>query len=430
MSACPLGIILTPLIAIGINHKTAPLEVRERVAFAPERLMDALRELIGKTAASEASILSTCNRTELLCSATPDDSDAILQWFRDYHGLSKEEIDPYIYVFPEQNAVRHLMRVASGLDSMVLGEPQILGQVKDAYSHAKQAGTAGRMLNGVYQHVFSVAKQVRTDTAIGSSPISVAFAAVSLAKQIFSDFNKHTALLIGAGETIELTARHLNEAGMGKLIIANRTVERAQKLAEEVNGEAIALGEMPDHLHQADIVISSTASQLPILGKGAVERALKQRKHRPILMVDIAVPRDIEPEVNKLDDIYLYSVDDLQEIIDEGLRSRQQAAEQAEEIIDVQVAHFNGWLQSLDAGLTIGTYRQSAEQLRDAELEKALALLRRGVNAEEIIQRFAYNLTNKLIHQPSSQMKKASYEGRAHVLEAARELLGIKDQDN
>ena len=404
--------------------------MRERVAFAPDGMLDALRELIGKTPAIEASILSTCNRTELLCSAAPHDSESILEWFRTYHGLSKDEIDPYVYIFPEQNAVRHLMRVASGLDSMVLGEPQILGQVKEAFSNAKKAGTAGRLLNGVYQHVFSVAKQVRTDTAIGSSPVSVAFAAVSLAKQIFSDFDKHTALLIGAGDTIELTAKHLREAGMGNLIIANRTVERAQRLASEVNGKAVALADMPDHLQFADIVISSTASQLPILGKGAVERALKQRKHRPMLMVDIAVPRDIEPEVNKLDDVYLYSVDDLQEIIDEGLRSRQQAAEQAEEIIDVQVAHFNGWLQSLDAGLTIGTYRRDAERLRDEELLKALQLLQRGANPEETLQRFAYNLTNKLIHQPSCQMKKASYEGRHNVLDVARELLGIKDQDN
>lgn len=421
---------MTPLIAIGINHKTAPLEVRERVAFAPDRLLDALRELTGKTPASEASILSTCNRTELLCSIEPNDSEIILEWFRNYHGLSREEISPYIYIFPEQNAVRHLMRVASGLDSMVLGEPQILGQVKNSFSNARQAGTAGRLLNGVYQHVFSVAKQVRTDTAIGSSPVSVAFAAVSLAKQIFSDFDKHTALLIGAGETIELTAKHLHAAGIGNIIIANRTVERAQKLADELGGKAVALADMPDQLQHADIVISSTASQLPILGKGAVERALKQRKHKPMLMVDIAVPRDIEPEVSKLDDVYLYSVDDLQEIINEGLRSRQLAAEQAEEIIDVQVAHFNGWLQSLDAGLTIGTYRQNAEQLRDNELQKALQLIERGVNADEVLQRFAYNLTNKLIHHPSSQMKKASYEGRNNVLDVARELLGIKDQDH
>lgn len=400
------------------------------MVFAPERLVDALRQLIGETPACEASILSTCNRTELLCSASPSDCEQILEWFRRYHGLSREQIEPYIYIFPEQNAVRHLMRVASGLDSMVLGEPQILGQVKDAYSYAKQAGTAGRLLNGVYQHVFSVAKRVRTDTAIGSSPVSVAFAAVSLAKQIFSDFAKHTALLIGAGETIELAARHLREAGMGRLIIANRTVERAQKLAAELDAEAIALADMPDHLQFADVVISSTASQLPILGKGAVERALRQRKHRPILMIDIAVPRDIEPEVNRLDDVYLYSVDDLQEIIDEGLRSRQQAAEQAEEIIEVQVAHFAGWLQSLDAAGAICAYRRHAEQLRDNELQRALHSLERGVDANEVLQRFAHNLTNKLIHQPSSQMKKASYEGRHHVIDVARELLGVKDQDN
>jgi glutamyl-tRNA reductase len=313
---------------------------------------------------------------------------------------------------------------------MVLGEPQILGQMKQAYLTANQAGTVGRLLNRLFQHTFSVAKQVRTDTAIGASPVSVAFAAVSLAKQIFSDMNSHTALLVGAGETIELVARHLRETGIGRIIIANRTVEKAHTVASEVDGYAIALSEIPAHLAEADMVISSTASQLPILGKGAVERAIKARKHRPMLMVDIAVPRDIEPEVDQLNDVYLYTVDDLQEIINENLKSRQEAARQAEDIIDTQVSHFMGWMRSLDAVKTIRAYRETTESTRDRVLETALRQLHAGKDPEWVAQELARQLTNKLMHAPCAQMNQASYEGRSELLEAARELFNLKTNDN
>jgi glutamyl-tRNA reductase len=313
---------------------------------------------------------------------------------------------------------------------MVLGEPQILGQMKQAYSTANAAGTVGELLNRLFQHTFSVAKQVRTDTAIGASPVSVAFAAVSLSKQIFNDLSKHTALLIGAGETIELVARHLHESGVGRIIVANRTVERAHNLAQEFGGYAIALSEIPDHLHEADMVISSTASQLPILGKGAVETALKRRKHRPMFMVDIAVPRDIESQVGKLDDVYLYTVDDLQEIIQEGLRSRQEAAQQAEEIIDTQVTHFMNWLQSLGAVDTIREYRMSVEAMREHALQHAMSQLHKGHSPEEAMQELARQLTNKLMHAPCSNMKQAGYDGRAELLLAARELFNLKHSDN
>ena len=286
------------LLAFGINHQTAPVAIRERVAFTPETLLPALQDLTERTAVNEAAILSTCNRTEIYCGLDENNTDVVLGWLEDFHNMSRSELEPYLYHHPEQDAVRHMLRVASGLDSMVLGEPQILGQMKDAYQIASKAGTIGKTLSKLFQHTFSVAKQIRTDTAIGHSPVSVAFAAVALAKQIFGDLKNSTVLLIGAGETIELAARHLKDNGIGRIIIANRTVERAHALAHELDGYAIALSEMPKHLAEADIVISSTASTLPILGKGSVESALKQRKHKPIFMDDIAVPRDIEPELD------------------------------------------------------------------------------------------------------------------------------------
>ncbi|HLA75755.1 MAG TPA: glutamyl-tRNA reductase [Gammaproteobacteria bacterium] len=417
-----------PFFAVGINHKTAPVEVRERVAFAPETVPSALQALTACPAVHEAALLSTCNRTEIYCSIDGTDCTPVIEWLCQYHRLNSAEVEPFVYIHTDQAAINHVLRVASGLDSMILGEPQILGQMKAAYKVASEAGTVGMLLGRLFQHTFLVAKQVRTDTAIGASPVSVAFAAVSLAKQIFGDLTGHTALLIGAGETIELTARHLHESNIGRIIVANRTVERAHALASEFNGYAISLSEMPAHLAEADIVISSTASQLPILGKGSVESALKVRKHRPIFMVDIAVPRDIEPEVSELPDVYLYTVDDLQEVIQENLKSRQAAAKQAEEIVDVQVTNFMGWLQSLNAVSTIRAYRSHAEHTRDNELENAKRLLAQGRDPEQVMHLLARALTNKLIHTPSIQMKQAGFEGRLELLQAARELFDLKDE--
>jgi len=419
-----------PLLAVGLNHTTAPLQVRERVVFAPEHLTTVLQELVSLPQVSEAAILSTCNRTELLCCIDDSSNTTLLiEWLGRYHNFPSGEISTYIYCYPDQHAVQHLLRVASGLDSMILGEPQILGQIKDAYISAREAGTVGRLLSKLFEYTFSVAKQVRTDTAIGANPVSVAFAAVSLAKQIFSAITDHTALLIGAGDTIELAARHLQENGIKRMIIANRSLSKAQALVDETNGIAISLGEIPDYLPHADIVISSTASQLPILGKGAVESAIKIRKHQPMLMVDIAVPRDIEPEVGDLNDIYLYTVDDLKEIIDESLKSRQEAALQAEQIIEVQVTHFMGWIKSLESIPTIRNYREQVNQIREAEITKAKRLLAQGANPEVVIQQLARTLCNKIIHHPTVQMRKASYEGREDLIKAAHELLDIKNLD-
>ena len=417
------------LLTLGINHKTAPVEIREKVAFAAENLAQALKELVSEEAVNEAAILSTCNRTELYCSLNSANRDVLINWISHFHHLQNEELAPYIYSYADNEAVQHILRVASGLDSLVMGEPQILGQIKDAYTHANDAGAIGQQLNRLFQHTFSVAKEVRTNTAIGSNPVSVAFAAVSLAKQIFSNLNEHTALLIGAGETIELVARHLKEQGIKKMIVANRTVERAQLLASQFEAEAIPLAEMPDRLVEADVVISSTASQLPILGKGAVESALKQRKHKPIFMVDIAVPRDIEPEVGKLRDVYLYTVDDLHEVIEENRKSRQAAAEEAEEIIENQVEHFMGWLRSLDSVDTIRNFRAQAELTRDACIKQAERQLAAGKDPQDVLQELGRTLTNKLIHAPTAKMNQAAVEGRKTLLQAAQELFNLKDND-
>jgi glutamyl-tRNA reductase len=351
--------------------------------------------------------------------------DEIVRWMEDHHKLSAAELDPFVYTHQDRNSIRHLLRVACGLDSLVLGEPQILGQLKSSFQDARHAGTMGRQLGRLFQHAFSVAKQVRTDTAIGESAISVAFAAVNLAKQIFGDLSGQTALMIGAGETIELAARHLYANQIGKILVANRSLERAETLASQFEGEAFTLPALTERLHEADIIISSTASPLPILGKGAVERALKRRKHRPLFMVDIAVPRDIEPEVGELDDVFLYTVDDLQEVIDESLKSRREAAGQAEEIIDQRVEEFEGWLRGQGAVEMITRYRNKAQETQDAVLEKARRMLDQGKTPEEALQYLAHSLTNKLTHEPTTNLNLAAREGRLDMIENARELLGL-----
>ncbi|MCW9058599.1 MAG: glutamyl-tRNA reductase [Gammaproteobacteria bacterium] len=418
-----------PLIALGINHRTAPVELRERVVFAPERMQDALRELTGLPGIQEAAILSTCNRTELYVGSEEDASGTVIHWLSRFHHLDEGTLRPYLYHLQDADTVRHILRVASGLDSMILGEPQILGQMKCAYQCAAQAGCVDSLLSRLFQHAFSVAKQVRTDTAIGASPVSVAFAAVSLARQIFGDLAQQTALLIGAGETVELAARHLHEHGLGRMIVANRTVEHAHTLASLFNGYGIGLEEIPAHLAEADIVISSTASSTPILTLPAVKQALKARKHRPIFMVDIAVPRDIEPRIGELDDIFLYTVDNLQEVIQENLKSRQAAARQAEEMIDVQVNHFIAWQRSRDAVPAIRQLREQAESQRDEVLQKARQQLASGKDPVQVMEYLAHTLTNKLIHQPSTHLRQAGSDGRTDLLEAARELLNLPESE-
>ncbi|MCV6588151.1 MAG: glutamyl-tRNA reductase [Marinobacterium sp.] len=418
------------LLALGINHKTASVEVRERVAFAPEQMAQALQQARQQAGLQEVSILSTCNRTELYCSTSLEGTRALLEWLGQYHGLPLDALEACTYTHWDDDAARHMMRVASGLDSLVLGEPQILGQLKSAHAVSQQEGALGSELGRLFQQTFSVAKKVRTDTAIGENPVSVAYAAVSLAQHIFADLSESRALLIGAGETIELVARHLNNAGVHHITVANRTLNRAVDLAKEFDGDAILLGDIPDALPDADIVIASTASQLPILGKGAVESALKKRKHRPIFMVDIAVPRDIEAQVAELDDVYLYTVDDLREVIEENQRSRENAAREAEEIIEVGVHEFMRQLRALAAVDTVTRLRRQAEKTRQNELEKALRQLRNGKDAEAVLEQLARGITNKMLHQPTIQLRKASAEGRTDMRNLVTELYQLDDEGN
>lgn len=413
-----------PVLTLGLNHKTAPVELREKVAFDPERLPEALADLRAH-GIDEAAILSTCNRTELYGVIAPEQSEALLDWLHRWHQLPRDVLREHLYLHVGEEAVRHIMRVASGLDSLVLGEPQILGQMKQAYADAQRAGCLGSHLDRLFQQVFAVAKQVRTDTAIGSSAVSVAFAAVSLAKRIFADLSKLHVLFIGAGETVELAARHLYSQGVRSLTVANRTVSRAQDLASVFGGQAIALAEIPEHLHRADMVVSSTASPLPILGKGLVERALKQRKRKPMFMVDLAVPRDIEAEVDELDDVYLYTVDDLQGVIEENLKERENAAREAEDIIAVRAEDFMAWLRSLDAVDLLREFRSRHEKLAADELARAADLIKSGAEPLAILEQFSQRLTNKFLHAPSTRIREAGAKGDAELLAAIRRLFDL-----
>ena len=421
------------LFAFGVNHRTAPVAFRERISFRQETLHSALTELVGCEGVDEAAILSTCNRTDLFCGLSHGDGREALDWFQYAQSLTSSEIQRYVYTYRCESVVRHMLRVASGLDSMVLGEPQILGQVKEAYTEAVKTGTLGRILRRLFQHAFTVAKRVRTDTAIGSSPVSVAFAAVSLAKQIFGDLSAQTALVIGAGETIELAARHLRKNSIGRLVVANRTLENAHRIAAQFDGYAIALNELTPHLADADFIITSTASTTPIISLEHLSDAIKKRKRRPILIVDIAVPRDVDPRAGELTDIYHYSVDDLREVINSGVRSRQEAAHQAEEIIDTQVDHFMDWLGALDVVSAIRSLRDEAEHTRDEVLAQAERMLLRGVPADQVIKLLAHRLTNKLLHTPTVQLRQAAAQGRDDIISAAHLLFSLshaREDDN
>lgn len=415
------------LFAFGLNHNTASVTVRERVTFDPDRLPSALGDLIACDGVEEAAILCTCNRTDLYCSLGKGDGGAALDWFMDAHGLTARELRQHIYTHRARQAVSHMMRVASGLDSMVLGEPQILGQIKDAYRTASQCGTIGHVLDKLFQQTFSVAKRVRTDTAIGKSPVSVAFAAVTLARRIFGDMGQLTALLVGAGETIGLVARHLKGMGLGRLIIANRTLDNAHRLAAELGGYAISLHDIPAHLSEADMVFSSTSAQSAILTLQQAVDAIKKRKRRPVYMVDMAIPRDIEPAVGDLEDIYLYTIDDLGDVIQENLRSRQDAARRAEEIIDTQVAYFMGWLGTLDVVPSIRALRARGEMVRDEALAKARRRLAAGVPPDEVMICLSNALTNKLLHRPTVELRAAGFGSNRERVQVLREIFGIEE---
>ena len=395
------------LLSLGINHQTAPVDIREKIAFSPEQLSGALSELQGIPAINESVIVSTCNRTEIYCETADDSHHAISDWLSSFHQLAESELTPYLYQHADHEVARHLFRVASGLDSMVLGEPQILGQLKTSYDQARTDKSVDTILDRLFQHSFSVAKRVRTDTEIGSHPVSVAFSAVNLSKQIFGNLGQLNALLIGAGETIELVARHLKRQGIGSIVIANRSLDKAQALAQTLGATATTISSVPEQLVNADIVISSTASQLPILGKGATEAALKQRRHRPIFMVDLAVPRDIESQVGDLQDIYLYTVDDLKNVVDENMRHRELAAIAGQEIINLEVNTFSQWLKTHQSADHIRQLRSSAETIKLQCIEKAMVQFEQDKDVEKALLTLANTLTNKMLHAPTMEMRKA-----------------------
>ena len=415
------------ILAVGINHESAPIKIRERVSIAPEVTVDALQDLTNLPGISEAAILSTCNRTELYCCLDASAGKTPAAWLHHYHKLDTGKLDQFIYSHCDDQAVRHMLRVATGLDSMVLGEPEILGQMKSAYRLARSAQTLGAPLERLFQHTFSVAKRVRTDTAIGENPVSVAFTAVTLAKRVFGDLSRQSVLLVGAGETMELAARHLVSHQVNHVMVANRTLSKAQDLANRIGGSAIDLRSLDDHLAKADLLFCSTSANEPIVKLEAVKKAITQRKRRPMFMVDLAVPRDVAEEVGELDDVYLYTIDDLKEAAEAGKIGRQQAALEAESMVDLQVEDFMHWLRSLAAVATIREYRDRATASRDELVEKALRQIAAGKPVDAILNNLANGLTQRLLHVPSLRMRQAAAQGRDDLLEAARELFALAD---
>jgi glutamyl-tRNA reductase len=409
-----------PLHVLGINHHSAPLEVRERLAFPPETQADALTSLAARPGVTEAVLVSTCNRTEIYCRA--DDSEAVRAWLKDEAARSGLDIEGHLYAHSESAAIRHAFRVASGLDSMVLGEPQILGQVKQSVRTAEHCGTLGSTLNRLFQQTFSVAKEVRTQTAIGAQSISMSAAALKLAQNLFGDISRTKMLLIGVGEMVELAATYFVAQGPQSVVVANRTLARGEAFAERFNGTAIALEQLPERLHEFDVVITGTASTLPILSKGAFERALKSRRRRPMFVVDFAVPRDVEPDASDLEDLFLYTIDDLGTIVQEGVGQRQAAVTEAEAIVDRQVEAFKAWLAARGAVPTIVQLRARADEYRAAELAKAKIRLARGEDPAKVLEGLANGLVNKILHHPTQALNRAAESERESLVRAVEIL--------
>ncbi|AHF01457.1 glutamyl-tRNA reductase [Thiomicrospira aerophila AL3] len=412
------------LFALGVNHETAPVEIREKVSFSADKVFNALQELKQRGLVAESVILSTCNRTEIYFTVEHPAAEPVVNWLHEFFALQSNQLSPFLYLHRDLAAVQHIMRVASGLNSLVLGEPQIFGQLKDAYNLAHKSSSIHHTLGNLFQAVFRATKQVRTDTAIGNSPVSVAFAAVSLAKQFFGELSQQTALLVGAGETIELVARHLHESNVRRIVIANRTFSKAHTLAESLNGYAIELNELDGHLHEADIIIASTGSPSTLVSYDSIAKALKKRRNRPMFMVDIAVPRDIDSRVNQFDDVYLYTVDDLTDIIEQNKRSRKDAAAEAEDIIQLHAERFMCQQQAIRCvNPLIRSYRMQADAFKNKLLNQALHELDLGHNPEKVLHKFAHQLTNKLTHQPSYQLHKAGEMGDQDIIDYAERLL-------
>jgi glutamyl-tRNA reductase len=418
------------LLTVGLSHHNAPVDVRERVAFADADLPDALARLRGLAGINESAIVSTCNRTEIITVGAEADEQRLLEWWRRERQLPAGLIEQYLYAHRDHGSVLHNLRVASGLDSMIVGEPQILGQMKQSYAVAGEAKSLGPVLSRLFQHAFAVAKLVRSRTQVGAHPVSVAYAAVQLARHIFSDFSQQTALIIGAGEIAELLARHLRGQGVSRILIANRSLDRAQRLAREVSGYAIALEDLPTYLPDADLLVSSTGARGLVVERAAVERALLRRRRKPVFMIDLAVPRDIDPRVAELEDVYLYTIDDLRTVVAGNLKLRENEAKQAEALVEEYAAGFNRWLEARDAAGTIRELRQKARGQRDEVLEKARRLLAAGRPADEVLAFVADTLSHKLLHAPSAALRRADAVEQALLLNSARKLFDLPDDSD
>ena len=414
-----------PLHVLGLNHHTAPVDLRERVSVSESQQEAALKALMQVPGVEQAVLLSTCNRTEIYGQVAPEHEPQLARWLAEYHGVRPEALDAYLYRHSEEEAVKHLFRVAAGLDSLIMGEPQILGQVKQAWSLARQQGTVQGPLDRLFQHTFATAKRVRTETRIGAHPVSVAYASVKLARQLFNQLDESSVMLIGAGETIELAAQHLANAKVKRMLIANRTLEHAQALATRFSGFALPLSEAGRHMAEADILISATASPVPVVHAADVAAALKQRRHRPMLLIDLAVPRDIEPDVATLDDVYLYTVDDLDHVLEESRAFRQQAAVEAENLINLQAEHFFAQLKALNHQNGLLKLRSHVDGAREALLAKAKQALARGEDPETVLETLANQLSNRILHGPTAALRRAALDGDTQLLQAAEQLFRL-----
>lgn len=415
-----------PLKILGLNHNTAPLEIRERIVFAGPEIPEALEAVRALDGVDEAVLLSTCNRTEFYLMADDKGRDTVTSWLTDSRRLD-DGFRESLFSLEDADAIRHIFRVACGLDSMVLGEPQILGQLKDAWRDAQHSGSLGGDLSRLMQHTFSVAKKVRTDTEIGSSPVSVAYAAVHLAQQFFANFGKHTAILVGAGVTIDLVAKHLKRKNIGRLFIANRNLDRARNLAGEYGGYALPLSELEGTLPEADILISSTASPEPVVGFTEMQKAIKARKYRPVFACDIAVPRDIDPDVAKLNDVYLYTIDDLDKVVLEGQGNREAAVVDANRILDDEIGRYLSVQRARQSVPTINALREHADSVRDDVLANARRRLGNGADSQEVLEYATAAMLKKLLHQPSVKLREAGEAGDEDLVSAARRLFGLRD---
>jgi len=409
-------------VACGINHKTAPIEIREKITPSPEKQDDLLLDLVRQPTVQGAMLLTTCNRTEIYCDT--EEASYLLPWLASHHSLTQQELANHLYLYPANEGIRHTMRVACGLDSMVLGEPQIFGQMKQAYHRACRAGTMNDPLHQAFRYIFNASKKVRSQTTIGNHPVSIAFTAVHLIRKMFDDLNSAHVLLIGSGDTASLVARYLKDQGTRHFYVASRNLENAQKLAEPFNGKSLTISDIPHYVNKADIVISATNCPLPFIGKEIILHAMKKRFEKPLFLLDLAVPRDMESDVGTLDNVHLYNIDDLESIANEGIDERRQAAFAAEKMIECELENYLRKQRGLQAKKAICHYRHHMKSLSCTELQRAQKLLSKGGQPQEVLEEMSRRLINKILHQPSLRLRKAGFEERTDLLEHIHYLYG------